>query len=359
MSIALNLPLNSVSFGQVSINLIRGLIENKHSFLLNPIGQVDLSSQDIPKESLEIIKNSINQFQDNHDKKNNIFKLWHLNGGIESCSDKQVLLSFYELDSPTKAEINAVKNNYKVCFSSEYTVELFKSLGCNNVFYLPLSFDKYNFFNSNKTYFNDRITFNLVGKLEKRKHHIKVIKTWLKKYGNNRDYSLQCAIYNPFIKEDKQKTILNQALENKKYFNISFLAFMKHNSLYNDFLNSSDIVLGMSGGEGWGLPEFHSIGLGKYGVILNCAGYKSWANEKNCILVNPSEKIEVYDDIHFSKGTKFNQGNIFDFNEDDFIDGCEKAIDSVRRNKINIEGLKLQEQFSIDKFINNIKNYLK
>ena len=31
------------------------------------------------------------------------FKLWHLNGGIESVSNRHNLLTFYELDSPTEA----------------------------------------------------------------------------------------------------------------------------------------------------------------------------------------------------------------------------------------------------------------
>lgn len=359
MDASLNLPLNSLSFGQISFSLLRGLCNKNIDFIINPIGQVDASSQQIDEKFAAVLKNSIELFSEKHNRENNIFKIWHLNGGIESFSKKQILLSFYELDSPTKSEINAVKNNYKTCFSSEYTVNLFKNLGCDNVFYLPLAFDKYNFYNTNKTYFNDRITFNLVGKLEKRKHHIKLIKSWIKKYGNNPDYSLQCAIYNPFIKEDKQKIMLNEALENKKVFNVSFLSFMKENILYNDFLNSGNIVIGMSGGEGWGLPEFHSLALGKYGVILNSTGYKSWANKDNAVLVEPSSKIEAYDDIHFHKKLKFNQGNIFDFEEDDFIEGCEKAIELFRQKNVNEKGLELQEKFSIDSYTNNVLNLLK
>jgi hypothetical protein len=38
------------------------------------------------------------------------FKLWHLNGSLESYSNDQTLFSFYELDSPTAEEINTVNN---------------------------------------------------------------------------------------------------------------------------------------------------------------------------------------------------------------------------------------------------------
>ena len=51
---------------------------------------------------------------------------------------------------------------------------------------------------------------------------------------------------------------------------------MPTNTAYNDYLNSGDIIIGMSGGEGWGLPEFHSVALGKYGIILNAHAYKEF-----------------------------------------------------------------------------------
>jgi hypothetical protein len=60
---------------------------------------------------------------------------------------------------------------------------------------------------------------------------------------------------------------------------------MQSNETYNDYLNSGDIIIAMSGGEGWGLPEFHSLALGKHGVILNAHVYKDWANEENSCLV--------------------------------------------------------------------------
>ena len=122
---------------------------------------------------------------------------------------------------------------------------------------------------------------------------------------------------------------------------------MNKNKSYNEFLNSGDIVIGMSGGEGWGLPEFQSVGIGKHSVILNAHGYKEWATEENSCLVEPSEKIDVYDDLFFKKGTDYNQGQIFNWTEDSFIDGCERAIERVRSSKINKLGRKIKEDFPI------------
>ena len=360
MTLNLNLPVNSVSFGQISSLILRNLFLRKKEIRLVPISNVDVSSQsDLSQEFIDWVQRSVNHGLPNLSRKEKIFKLWHINGSFESFTEKQVLLSFYELDSPTNIEINTVKNNYKVLFSSEETVNLYKSLGCDNVDYLPLAFDKYNFSTIDKTYFSDdRIVFNLVGKLEKRKHHLKLIQLWANKFGNNRKYALQCAIFNPFIKPEDQSSLISQALNGKQYFNINFLPFMNQNKIYNDFLNSGNIIIGMSGGEGWGLPEFHSIAMGKYGVIMNAHGYKSWADERNSILVEPKSKIECYDGVFFHKGAPYNQGNIYDFQPDDFISACEEAIKKVEAKKVNENGLLLQEKFNIDKLVDNIYNHL-
>ena len=58
-------------------------------------------------------------------------------------------------------------------------------------------------------------------KLEKRKNHKLVIQSWLKKYGNNPKYFLQCSVFNPFLKQEDQNALINSMMEGKRYFNIS------------------------------------------------------------------------------------------------------------------------------------------
>ena len=263
--------------------------------------------------------------------------------------------SFYELDQPTKEEVNIVKNNQAVIFSSKECEEVFNLFGAKNVSTTPLGFDKYNFHQTNKKYFSDdRITFNVVGKFEKRKHHRKAIRAWLKKFGNNKKYFLQCSIFNTFLSQEDNQKLIAETLGGQNYFNINVVGFMPNNELYNDFLNSGNIIIGMSGGEGWGLPEFQSVGLGKHSVILNAHSYKGWANEKNSVLVTPSGKVDSHDGMFFNKGADFNQGQIFDWNEDDFISACEEAIKRVERNPTNEEGLKIQEDFTYSKTLDSL-----
>jgi glycosyltransferase involved in cell wall biosynthesis len=352
---SLHLPINSVSFGQVSVALLREFHARGLQPCLFPISdQYDLSAQDdLSDDFQKWMTSCLNKRHEQHSRENPTFKLWHLSGSLESFSEKQILFSFHELDEVTSTEKNIAKNN-KLIFSSSYSTETFKRSGVDDVSTVPLGFDSHNFKIKDQPYLKDKIVFNLTGKLEKRKNHKQVIQSWVKKYGNSKDYVLQCAISNPFLKQEDFSRLVNEILEGKSYFNVNFLGSMQKNSLYNDYLNSANIILGMSGGEGWGLPEFQSVALGKHAVILNATGYKDWATEKNSILVEPSGKREVYDGIFFNKGQPFNQGGTFVFDDDEFINACEEAIERYKSNPLNEDGVYLQDLFSYKKTADSI-----
>lgn len=359
MKLAFNLPLNPVSFGQVSTLLLRTIFEReregieKHDVYFFPIGPINLGSQQVDQSFHEWVKEKTINGLENYTRDIPVFKLWHLNGSLESFSEKQSLLTFYELDQPTKVELNVVKNN-KVFFSSNYSCQVFNSLGAKTK-YMPLAFDSFNFSQKNKKYFRDeRVTFNICGKFEKRKHHSKVIKAWIKKYGNNPKYSLQCAIFNPFLNEEQNHQIVMSLIDGNKPFNVNFFPMMQENSVYNDFLNSADIIIGMSGAEGFGLPEFQSIAIGKHAILMNAHAYKDWASEDVACFVDPSGKTPAYDGMFFQPNQIYNQGNIFDFNEEEFLNACEKVIEKVQKNRLNEKGLELQNKYTKENFLQQI-----
>jgi glycosyltransferase involved in cell wall biosynthesis len=359
-NLTLEVPINGLSFGNCSINILKQLFKLGINPKISLIGgSADVSSFDnLNKDFLDWMTHCLSSFNSKHSRDNICFKLWHINGSMSSASKEQVLFSFYELDSPTSSEINIVKNQKNVLFSSKYSRSIFENFGCKNVEYCPLGFDSDSFYRKDRKENDGKIIFGLVGKLERRKQHHKVLLSWAKKYGNNPKYLLNCSIKNPFISNEQQSGAIRNLFNGAEYFNINFVDYMPTNSLYNDYLNSNDIVIGMSAGEGWGLPEFQSVCLGKHAVILNAHAYKDWANNENSVMVNPSGKIPCYDGTFFHQGAEFNQGSYFDWNEDEFISACEEAEKRFIKNKINKSGEELAKVFTWEKTTSTILSIL-
>jgi len=345
----LEVPINNLSFGNCAVNILKEIFRRNLNPTISLIGdRADFSSfeKTLDPKFLEWVKARSFSFQEKHKRDNPTFKLWHINGSLSSCSRDQTLFTFYEVDSPTKTEVNILKNQKNVLVSSNYTKNTFENYGCLNVSYCPLGFDSDSFRDNEKQKNDDTVVFGLAGKLEKRKQHHKVLTSWAKKYGNNRKYMLNCAIKNPFLTNDQNSATIASVLGNNNYFNINVLDFMPTNHLYNDYLNSNNIIIGMSAAEGWGLPEFQSACIGKHAVILNAHAYKDWADAENSVLVNPESKIKCYDGVFFKEGSEFNQGSYFDWNEDEFIFACEEAEKRFNGNPVNLAGKKLAEKFT-------------
>ena len=350
-------PINSVSFGNVSINIMRELFKKELSVSHFPIGQFDASVYDkINNEFKEWLQTSSNNRFKTLDKNSPTVQLWHINGSENRITKESHLITFYEVDEPTESEKNIVNIHDSVMFSSSYAAKIFKSIGCENVKYLPIGFDP-DFHRTDKKYLEGKIHFGLMGKFEKRKHTARIIRAWAKKYGNNYNYQLSCCITNPFLKPEQLNQLINHALEGKRYGNINFLPFLKTNSEVNEFLNAIDIYLGgLSGAEGWNLPSFNATALGKWSIVLNATSHKDWANDKNSILVEPSGKIPCYDNQFFHQGQPFNQGNIYDFNDEEVIMKMEEAEEKCKTE--NTEGLKLQNEFSYGKTVDKLLEYI-
>lgn len=350
-------PINNVSFGNVSLNLLREMYAREMVVAHFPIGQVDVGVYD---KLTPDFKNWLSNCTANRfnlvSKDIPTLQLWHLNGSENRITPRQYLLSFYELNKPTQPEINLASLQDHVFFSSSHAAETFKFAGCDNVSAVPLGFDP-DFGPTGKEYLKDKVHFGLMGKFEKRKHTAEILKLWANKYGNNYDYQLSCCINNPFMDPQQVNATIGAALGGKQYGNINFLPFLRTNSEVNDFLNAIDIDLtGLSGAEGWNLPAFNATALGKWSIVLNASSHKDWATDDNSILIEPSGTTSAVDGFFFKENDPFNQGEISLFNPEEVLSKMEYA-ESVCK-KTNTEGLKLQKDFTYSRTLDSILSKL-
>ena len=346
-------PINSLSFGNVCVNMLRSLHKKGQNICFFPIGSsIDLKAfNNLSDDFKEWISESYSKRYDNLSKDNPTLRMWHLNGSESGIGERNFLYTFYESNQPTKAEINIAKNQSKTIFSSSHARGCFSS-ECDNTEYIPIGFDE-DFHDTDKTYLEDKILFGLVGKFEKRKHTARILKLWAQKYGNNNKYQLTCCITNPFFKKEQMTSAISNALDGERYTNINFLPYLNTNSEMNELYNAIDINLsGLSGAEGWNLPAFNSTCLGKWSVVLNCTSHKDWANDDNAIIIEPNGSEDIYDEIFFKKGDPFNQGEINTFSDEDFYNSMEIAIKKC--NSKNNKGIELIKTFNYDNTINKI-----
>ena len=354
MRLLVNAPINALSFGNVSVNILRELFKKNIDLVFFPIGdKAEMDAYDkIDHDFVKYLQSATNDRYSKISKDIPSLKLWHIFGSETRYSKNQSLFTFHEVSEVTNLEKNLLKLQDNIFVSSNYTKNIFNLNGLDNVTHVPLGFDN-DFQITNKTYLQDKIHFGILGKFENRKNTARIIKSWLKLFGNKPEYQLSCAITNPFLDKARFQNELLKVLEGKNYNNLNFVPYMQTNSEVNDYLNSIDIDLGgLSGAEGWNLPSFNATALGKWSVVINATAHKDWATKDNSIIIEPSSLKDCYDDVFFKKGQSFNQGQFFDISDQEIDDAILKSLSYAKTP--NPEGLKLQKEFTYEKTVETI-----
>lgn len=354
MRLLVNAPINALSFGNVSVNILRELFKKNVDLTFFPIGdKAELEAYDkISSDFVKYLQSSTNNRYSKLDKDVPSLKLWHIFGSETRYTKNQSLFTFHEVSDVTSIEKNLLNLQDRIFVTSNYTKNVFELNGLQNVVYVPLGFDS-DFFITNRTYLPDKIHFGILGKFENRKNTARIIKTWLRLFGNKSDYQLSCAISNPFLDKAKFQNELFKITEGKTFNNLNLIPYMQTNSEVNDFMNSIDIDLGgLSGAEGWNLPSFNMTALGKWSVVMNATAHKDWATTSNSILVQPSSLKDCYDDTFFKKGQAFNQGQFFDITDEEMERAILSSVSYAK--KPNLEGLKLQKEFTYSRTVETI-----
>lgn len=345
-SYCLSMPYNSLSLGNVSIALTRELFKRGELPPIFPMWGTspDLSTQEPDQEFTQKLDSCIANAHQKYSRKWPCIRNWHISSSLETHAERgNHLITWMELDQLTPSEVNILKQQAKVYVTSTFTQQMMSQYGIK-ADYLPIGFDHHNFkvLPERPGKIKDVIQFLLPGKLEARKGHFQVLRAWAKKYGNNPAYRLNCAIHNHFVPTDKMNAMLTQALEGKGYWNIIFHPWQATNAHYNSLLQSSEIVIAMSGGEGRDLPCYHATAMGAWPVAMRAHVYTDYLNDSNAVLVNPNGKRPAADGVHFVQGGAFNNGNLFTFDDNDFIAACEEAEKRAKAG-LNTAGFDLQK----------------
>ena len=204
MKLLVNAPINALSFGNVSVNILRELYKKNIDLIFFPIGEkVELSAYDkIDQDFIKYLQERTNNRFEKIDKNIPSLKLWHIFGSESRYTKNQSLFTFHEVSEVTPIEKNLLNLQDNILVSSNYTKSIFELNGLSNVTYVPLGFDT-DFHLTDRSYLPEKIHFGLMGKFENRKNSSRIIKTWMKLFGNKSEYQLTCAITNQFLEKSR------------------------------------------------------------------------------------------------------------------------------------------------------------
>lgn len=356
----LEIPINSLSFGQMGWGIAYEMFKRNLEPNIFPIGEVDLKSFKRDANFEYWLQNCCKKAALDYAADDPTFTLWHINGSFKRLTNKNALWTAYESSSPTKTEVNICNKFETVFFTSNYAKDSFEKAGLKNAKWLPNYFDEIHLKNLDLQYVGQKpITFGLVGKLEKRKNTAQILASWANLYGNKKEYQLICCIFNPFIHPEQQIAEINQIFGGQKPWNIELLPFTDKNSDFNIILDRIDIdISGLSGAEGWGLPCFNSLCLGKICVVLDAHAHKDYANSENSTLVEPSGKLDISDGRFFHHGAEFNQGDMFTISLESAQESFKKAVDKLTTCG-KLDGRpELVEKFNVKNTVNRILEWV-
>lgn len=341
----IELPINRLSIGQLSYGILNELFERGLEPNIFPLHQIDLDSFIVKEGFSDWLTKCIEKAPREFSTEDATISIWHINGSHKRMSKRNILWTFHETDRLTVAEQNILKNYDVVLASSKYTQSVFSSY-LSNVAYCPAFFDDLHFFRTNRSYKDDDcIEFCLIGKLERRKHTIDTLIGWGNKYANNPKFKLNACIFNPFLPPEEQGQDIYRAFNGRIPTNINLLPFQATNIQLNDLMNKSDIHISCSGAEGWSLPIFNALCLGKQVIAMNAHSHKDFCNSENSILIEPTGMDSIYDNKFFRPGDNFNQGDFYLFSQKDFHDALDKAV--LASKERNTNGEKLKDIFSV------------
>ena len=135
MRLLVNAPINALSFGNVSVNILRELHKKDVDLVFFPIGdKAELEAYDkIDLSFVKYLQSSTNSRYEKINKDIPTLKLWHIFGSETRYSKNQSLFTFHEVSEVTSVEKNLLNLQDRIFVSSNYTKNIFELNGVENV----------------------------------------------------------------------------------------------------------------------------------------------------------------------------------------------------------------------------------
>lgn len=332
--ISISCPCNQLSYGLVSLNILKGLCKQKE-IVLYPIGNVQLENKgDIP-----LIQELVNN-QGNPDPDATSLRIYHQFDLIQRIGrGKHVGFPIFELDSFNKRELSNLESCDDLITCSRWAAQILRDAGFKSSV-VPLGVDRSIFYEKIGCW-NSPFTFISIGKIEYRKGHDLLPNLFKKALPKGGDWHLHMLWGNPFIK-DEEKLQWQSYYKSMLGENVSFCDRVPTQIDIANAMRDADCGISMSRAEGWNLPLLELMSCGKPIITTNYSAHTEFCTNKNANLVDIDE-LEIAEDGKWFFGHG-NWAKLGPKQEEQAIEFIRKEYKAGKRK--NEEGVKTACEFS-------------
>lgn len=346
MNLNLTCPINKLSYGVVSRNILKELDELGHSITLFPLGQIELEKQ----EEVEIIQKAINNQScfDNNALSLTIYHQFMLAQSVGR--GPRVAMPIFELNRFSQREIHHLASQDRLLVCSQWAKEVVKNnlpgvhtevvpLGVDQTIFYPA--DKFTISNNNQQ--QKPYIFLNVGKLEVRKSHHLLLDIFNTAFSQDDDVELYFMTHNPFLPIEESEQWNKLCKSSKLGDKIHILDKVDTQHQLAGIIRQCDCFISPSCAEGWNLPLLEAMSCNKPCITTGYSGHTEYCNKDNAYLIDIDTLEIAYDGKWFTSG--IGEWAKLDTKQ---IDQCIEHMRYCYKNKINTNpaGLETAKKFT-------------
>ena len=343
-------PITSYTgYGITSYNILRSLYKIDSNIKLFPIGSVNIEQG----WDQEIIKNSINN-QENFDKEECCFKIWHDNDLITRTAgnSKYATLSFFEIDKISKKSKIGYELSDIIFAPSEWAKNILMSNGISkDIIVCPQGVNR-DVFNDQEPADKDKekYIFINIGKWEIRKGHDILVDIFNNAFNEDDNVELWMLNHNSFLNTEQTNEWVSLYQNSKLANKIRIFPRLPTQHHIAKIISYADCGIYPSRAEGWNNEAIETLSMNKPLIITNYSAHTEYCNNKNSYLVDIKNTTPANDDIWFH-----GEGNWADIDSDN-IDQFIEHMRYVYKNNIrtNTEGVNTAKKYTWDNTANII-----
>lgn len=284
MYINLVAPINNVSYGIVSLAILKELIKQGYVVSLFPIGPIGLENVE-DKQFVQLGLENAKFF--NPDAPS--VRIWHqFDHSLFPGRGKRFAFPIFELNKFNDHEKHHLTNVDEILVPSAWAKEVISSNGIKNPTHVvPLAVDTSVFHPLLEKKYKSTIFLN-IGKWESRKGHDILLEAFCKAFGPDDNVELWLMTENPFI-GSKNEEWKNKYLQSSMGHRVRFFPHLPGQNNMAKEINQADCGVFPTKAEGWCLPALEMMACGKEVIITNYSGQTEFCSTARLVDITGME----------------------------------------------------------------------